>query len=97
MNVDAATEANESNLNWTTLERLREIKVPVLIIQGRHDPAKSPEQGKLMANRMPHAQLVVLENSAHTPQWDEPQEFKRAALPFLLAGRKSSGSCKQRQ
>ena len=95
MNIDAATEANESNLNWTTLERLREIKVPVLIIQGRHDAAKSPEQGELMVSRMPHAQLVVLENSAHTPQWDEPEEFKSAALPFLLAGRKSSGSCKK--
>jgi pimeloyl-ACP methyl ester carboxylesterase len=97
MSIDAATEANESNLNWTTLERLREIKVPALIIQGRHDSAKSPEQGELMVSRMPHARLVVLENSAHTPQWDEPEEFKRAALPFLLTGRKSSGSCKQRQ
>jgi pimeloyl-ACP methyl ester carboxylesterase len=93
MTVDAAMEANESNLNWTTVERLREIKVPALIIQGRHDSAKSPEQGELMVSRMPHAQLAVLENSAHTPQWDEPQEFKRAALPFLLAGRTASRSC----
>jgi pimeloyl-ACP methyl ester carboxylesterase len=97
MTIDAAIEATESNLNWTTLERLWEIKVPVLIIQGRHDSAKSPEQGELMARRMPHAQLVVLANSAHTPQWDEPQEFKRVALPFLLAGRKSSGSCKKEE
>ena len=94
MNIDAAMEAGESNLNWTTLERLREIKVPVLIIQGRHDSSNSPEQGELMVSRMPHAQTVVLENSAHTPQWDEPVEFKRAALPFLLADRKASGSCK---
>jgi pimeloyl-ACP methyl ester carboxylesterase len=42
---------------------------------------------------MPHAALVVLENSAHTPQWDEPQPFRQAALPFLLAGRSSTGHC----
>jgi len=66
-----------------------------LIIQGRHDLAKSPEQGELMVGRMPHAQLVVLENSAHTPQWDEPQEFKHAALPFLLDGRAASRSCRK--
>ena len=93
MSLDAAVEATEANQNWTTLERLPEIKVPVLIIQGRNDTSKTPQQGELMASRMPHAQLVVLENSAHTPQWDEPQAFRRAALPFLLAGRSPTGRC----
>jgi pimeloyl-ACP methyl ester carboxylesterase len=93
MGLDAAVEATEANQNWSTLARLREIKVPVLIIQGRNDASKSPQQGALMASRMPHAALVVLENSAHTPQWDEPQPFRQAALPFLLAGRSSTGRC----
>ena len=91
--ADRAAEATEANQNWTTLERLPEIKVPTLIIQGRHDAAKSPQQGELMAGRMPRARVIVLENSSHTPQSDEPEAFRQAALPFLLDGRRQAASC----
>jgi pimeloyl-ACP methyl ester carboxylesterase len=84
MNVAAAVEANRSNLEWRTLELLPRISVPTLIVQGRHDAAKSPKQGALMVEAMPNARLVVLEESAHTPPWDEPEAFRSAVLPFLL-------------
>jgi pimeloyl-ACP methyl ester carboxylesterase len=37
-----------------------------------------------MCERIPDCRLRVLENSAHTPQLDEPEAFHAAALPFLL-------------
>lgn len=85
MSVNAAIEANASNQSWQTLRRLGEIKVPTLIIQGQHDQGKSPQEGELMVVRMPDARLVVLENAAHTPPWDEPDAFRAAAMPFILS------------
>jgi len=85
MSVNAAVEASESNQSWQTLQRLGEIKVPTLIIQGRHDQGKTPKEGELMVSRMRDARLVVLENAAHTPPWDEPGAFRAVALPFILS------------
>jgi pimeloyl-ACP methyl ester carboxylesterase len=59
--------------------------VPTLIIQGRHDRARTPEHGAAMRERIPGARLEVLERAGHTPQLEEPDAFHALALPFLLA------------
>ena len=82
----AAVAAARSNARSDTVARLVEIGCPTLIIQGRHDRARTPEQGALMRSRLAHAKLVVLEGSGHSPQLEEPDAFHAAALPFLLAG-----------
>jgi pimeloyl-ACP methyl ester carboxylesterase len=84
MSFEAAYEADQSNQAWSTFERLGEIRRPVLIIQGAEDRGKSPDDGARMAARLPDAKLVVLQNAAHTPQWDQPRAFGEAMLPFLL-------------
>ena len=82
----AAVEAARSNATSRTLDRLAEIRVPTLIVQGRHDRARTPEHGAAMRDRIPGARLEVLERSGHTPQLEEPEAFHALALPFLLAG-----------
>jgi pimeloyl-ACP methyl ester carboxylesterase len=69
----AAVDAARSNAGSRTLERLGEIRVPTLIIQGRHDRSRTPEHGVAMRDRIPGARLVVLEGSGHTPQIEEPE------------------------
>jgi pimeloyl-ACP methyl ester carboxylesterase len=81
----AAVEAAHSNGGSRTLERLGEIAVPTLIVQGRHDRARTPEHGALMRDRIPGARLEVLEGAGHTPQLEEADAFHALALPFLLA------------
>jgi pimeloyl-ACP methyl ester carboxylesterase len=83
----AAVEAGRSNARSHTLDRLGEIKVPTLIVQGRHDRARTPGHGAEMCDRIPNARLEVLEQSGHTPQIEEPAYFHAIALPFLLGGR----------
>jgi pimeloyl-ACP methyl ester carboxylesterase len=83
----AAVEAARSNARNNVLERLGEITVPTLIIQGRHDTVRTVAHGEEMRARMGDARLEVLEGSGHTPQLEEPDAFHRLALPFLLAGR----------
>lgn len=83
----AAVEAARSNARSRTLERLAEIRVPTLIIQGRHDKARTPQHGAEMAERIGGARLAILEGSGHTPHLEEPNSFHAQAIPFLLEGR----------
>ena len=80
----AVVDAARSNAGSRTLERLGEIRVPTLIIQGRHDRSRTPEHGAAMRDSIPGARLVVLEGSGHTPQIEEPEAFHAVALSFLL-------------
>jgi pimeloyl-ACP methyl ester carboxylesterase len=80
----AAVEAARSNARSNTLALLGQIGVPTLIVQGRHDRARTPEHGALMRDRIPGARLEVLEHSGHTPQLEEPEAFHALVLPFLL-------------
>lgn len=87
----AAVDAARSNATLRTLERLGEIGVPTLIVQGRYDRARTPEHGALMCQHISDARLEVLEQSGHTPQLEEPKAFHQIALPFLL-GRPAGGT-----
>src|SRR5262245_55791460 len=82
----AAVDAARSNARSRTLERLGEIRVPTLIIQGRHDRARTPEHGAAMRDRIAGSRLEVLEGSGHTPQLEEPEAFHALAVPFLRGG-----------
>lgn len=89
----AAVEAARSNGLSRTFERLGEITVPVLIVQGRHDRARTPEHGAQMCERLPDANLVIVEDAGHTPQLEQPEAFHAIALPFLLGrGGANSGA-----
>jgi len=83
----AAVEASRSNAQNNTLDRLTEIRVPTLIVQGRHDKARTPEHGALMRERIPGAELAVIEDAGHTPQLEQPDAFHHIALRFLTARR----------
>lgn len=80
----AAIEAARSNARSRTFERLGEIRVPTLIVQGRHDRARTPEHGAEMREHIPGSRLEVIEDAGHTPQIEQAEAFHRIALPFLL-------------
>jgi pimeloyl-ACP methyl ester carboxylesterase len=83
----AAIDAARSNARNNTLEQLSYVRVPTMIIQGRHDRARTPEHGALLRDRIARASLAVIEDAGHTPQLEQPAAFHDIALPFLLAGR----------
>ena len=85
----AAVEAARSNAVNRTVEELRSIRVPTLIIQGRHDVARTPEHGVQMSDRIAGSRLAVLEGAGHTPHLEQADAFHEIAMPFLLAGRQA--------
>ncbi|MBI4588177.1 MAG: alpha/beta fold hydrolase [Candidatus Rokubacteria bacterium] len=64
--------------------RLERLEVPTLIITGdEDDPCLDP--GVFMKRKIPSAGLLVIPNSGHTINLEEPDAFNRAVLDFLTA------------
>ena len=63
--------------------RLSEIHVPVLVIVGVHDTPYIQAAADYMVAKMPSARKVVIEDAAHLPNMDHPDEFQRVVTDFL--------------
>ena len=63
-------------------ELLPRIKVPTLVIIGKHDPATVPEAGEFVRNNISGAALVTLD-AAHLSNIEQSEEFTKAVLDFL--------------
>jgi len=50
---------------WTVMDRLEEIKVPTLVMAGRHDFQFPPEHQAILADRLPDSQLEIIERAGH--------------------------------
>jgi proline iminopeptidase len=74
---------NETDLpNLNAVDEAGRIKVPVLIICGRHDELP-PELVEEMHKAIAGSKMVVLENSAHFGPIEEPEAFIQAVRGFL--------------
>ncbi len=72
------------NVNWEkTRDVLPGITHPTEIIWGRHDHYIDVTHGKHMANQMPRAKLIVLENCGHMCHEESPETVNRLMLDFL--------------
>ncbi len=55
----------EAVTSFSSYSRLGEIKAPTLIIGGMDDRLLPPENSRMIAEKIPDAQLLLLENTAH--------------------------------
>jgi proline iminopeptidase len=82
--ADTHNQAFAGNLpNFDLTDRLHEIRVPTLIVVGRHDwitPVASSEE---IAAGIPNSELVIFENSGHSPQLEENEKFVATVADFL--------------
>jgi pimeloyl-ACP methyl ester carboxylesterase len=62
-------------------DRLREIRVPVLLIGGDLDPSLGPM--KVMHAKIRGSRMVVLSPASHFANRDQPEAWNRAAVEFL--------------
>ncbi|UCF26648.1 MAG: alpha/beta hydrolase [Chloroflexota bacterium] len=53
---------------WTVMDRLSDIQAPTLVIAGRDDFLFPPEHQAILADRLPNAELVLIERAGHNPQ-----------------------------
>jgi len=65
-------------------EKLRGIKIPMLITWGRHDGILRVTNARKAMETFPDAELTIFENSAHTPMVDQPEQFNKRVKSFLV-------------
>ena len=71
------------NSQVPAFDRLGDLKIPVLIIVGAHDTPYILAAADYMVERIPSARKVVIEDAAHLPNMDHPDEFQAHVANFL--------------
>jgi pimeloyl-ACP methyl ester carboxylesterase len=66
-----------------TYDRLPSITAPTLVVHGADDPLIPAENGRILAERIPSAELILLEGARHRYQLEKPAEAEAAVLDFL--------------
>lgn len=70
-------------LTWEAYSRLPQITAPTIVIHGEHDRLVPPANGKIIADRIPGAKLVMIPNASHILSTDQPDAVHHAVLDFL--------------
>jgi proline iminopeptidase len=68
---------------WTVMERLHEIKTPTLVMAGRYDFLFPPEHQAILADRLPNAQLELIERAGHNPQIERTADVIQGIQRFF--------------
>ena len=69
--------------NWNVMDRLRDIDVPTLVVAGRDDFLFPPESQAILADRLPHATLEIIERAGHNPQDENPDAVIEVIREFM--------------
>jgi pimeloyl-ACP methyl ester carboxylesterase len=72
--------ASQRDLDLTS--DLAGVEPPVVVVHGRHDRARPPEQGRELAESLPRAEFRLVD-AGHTPVWETPEAVATAVLDVL--------------
>ena len=67
----------------TLREELAAVTAPTLVLCGAHDPVTPVKRHTFMAELIPYAKLVVLENAGHFPTLETPAEATQALRDWM--------------
>jgi pimeloyl-ACP methyl ester carboxylesterase len=70
-------------LTYSSYDRLPELKAPTLVVCGDKDRLIPPENSRILASRIPNAELAVIENAGHGFITDNAEESSKIILNFL--------------
>ena len=65
------------------VERLAELRIPILIIVGSHDIPYTQAAADYMVEKIPSARKVIIDDAAHLPNMDHPDVFQRIVGEFI--------------
>jgi pimeloyl-ACP methyl ester carboxylesterase len=78
-------EYRQTLKNHVTQARLKELKVPTLLLSGASDLITPPAIARMLAAEIPNSRLVVSPEAGHSIYWEDPDLFNRAVLEFAGA------------
>jgi proline-specific peptidase len=83
ISVAAMKATSASDGRFLVRDKLSAIRVPTLVLVGRHDFLCSPVQAKIIHEGVKASRLVVFEKSGHLPWLEEPRMFFPTVTGFL--------------
>ena len=83
VDFDAFIELLKSFLELDITDELDKIRAPTLVIAGGEDRVKPPRYSRLIHERIPNSEFVIIEGAGHVVVWEKPAEFNSVVLSFL--------------
>ena len=80
---DAYNAQLQGILAWEAYSRLSNISAPTLVLHGESDRLVRAGNGKLIAEKIPGAKLVMIPHASHIFSTDQPEAAHQAILQFL--------------
>ena len=71
--------------NMLTDDDLASIQAPALVLWTTKDPSGPVGEAERIASLIPNAELAVMDNCGHWPQYEDTDTFNKIHLDFLLA------------
>ena len=69
--------------NRITFQALASLTTPVLLMTGDADLWMPPSLLRRVAEKMPHARVVIVQDAGHAVQWEQPGVFNQVVLEFI--------------
>ena len=73
----------EAIQGWSSYERLGAMACPTLVLHGTEDRLVAVGNARILAERIPGAELVLLEGAGHVYHSEQPEAADAAVLDFL--------------
>ena len=70
-------------LTHALMPDLQKLTAPTLFLWGDKDPLGTPDDGRRLAEHMPHARLQVVQDASHLVWLDQPDDCGEAVAAFL--------------
>jgi pimeloyl-ACP methyl ester carboxylesterase len=77
------SEFRQTLKNEIKQTRLKELKLPTLLIAGAADLYTPPSISRMIAAEIPNSRLAVIPEAGHSTYWEQPELFNRAVLDFI--------------
>jgi pimeloyl-ACP methyl ester carboxylesterase len=68
---------------YLTEDQVRQIRTPTLVLWSDKNPGHGPDAGRRVADLIPGAGFVCINDAAHWPQWEQPEAHDSAVIDFL--------------
>ncbi|MGB7599741.1 MAG: alpha/beta fold hydrolase [Candidatus Sulfotelmatobacter sp.] len=82
--IEGYTAQLQAILAWEGYSRIAKITAPTLVIHGKKDALVPPGNGRLIADNIPGARLVLLDQASHLFLTDQTQLANKAIVEFLV-------------
>ena len=80
----------QAAVRHNTFDRLADIRCPTLVITGSDDKIVAPDNSRILAERIPRAELAVLPGAGHGYLVEKAEESNAIVLEFLRRHRRAA-------